>query len=84
MRSPSNEITAGSTVTEPMTAQRTTQIVARAMLDNATSRATNRPASAVATVRPETSTVRPEVCVAMRSARFGSTPAWRSWRSRTT
>ena len=59
---------AGSTVSEPMIAVATTRIVARAMPENTPLPARNMPLIAAMTVRPETSTARPEVAAAISIA----------------
>ena len=66
--SPSFEITAGSTVTEPTIATATTSTVPSANDVNTALPARNIPAIAVITVRPEISTARPEVAAARASA----------------
>ena len=67
--SPSLEITAGSTVTEPTIATATTSTVPSANDVNTALPARNIPAIAVITVSPEMSTARPEVAAARASAR---------------
>ena len=73
---------AGSTVSEPMIAVATTRIVARAMPENTPLPARNMPLIAAMTVRPETSTARPEVAAAISIASTLPAPRARSWRSR--
>ena len=80
--SPSLESTAGSTVSEPMTATATTRIVARPMLMKIVLPVRNMPAIAAITVRPEIRTARPEVAAAMSIASSLSWPLARSSRSR--
>ena len=67
-RSPSFESSAGSTVSEPSTATATTMIVAYPNEAKLASPVRNRPAMATITVRPETSTERPEVAAAASRA----------------
>ncbi len=81
-RSPSFESTAGSTVSEPITAIATTRIVPEAKDSNVLAPARYIPAIAIATVTPETSTARPEVAAAVSSAVRSSRPRARSSRSR--
>ena len=81
-RSPSFESRAGRTVSEPSIATATTRIVPVAIEANVLSPARYIPAMAVITVRPETSTDRPEVAAAAWSAACSSRPAARSSRSR--
>ena len=73
---------AGSTVSEPMIAVATTRIVARAMPENTPLPARNMPLIAAMTVRPETSTARPEVAAAISIASTLPAPRASSWRSR--
>ena len=73
---------AGSTVSEPMIAVRTTRIVASAMPEKTLLPARNMPLMAAMTVRPETSTARPEVAAAISIASTRPVPFARSWRSR--
>ena len=80
--SPSSDISAGSTVTDPATAMSTTEMVATAKPANSCMPDRNIPAMATITVSPEISTDRPEVAAAMRSEACGSRPAARSSRSR--
>ncbi len=80
--SPSSDISAGSTVTEPATAMSTTEMVATAKPANSCMPDRNIPAMATITVSPEISTDRPEVAAAIRSEDCGSCPAARSSRSR--
>ncbi len=63
-------------------AMKTTRIVARAKPLNSRSPDRNMPAIATMTVSPDTSTDRPLVAAAMRSAVSASRPAARSSRSR--
>ena len=79
--SPSSESSAGSTVTEPTTAISTTEMVAIAKPSKICTPARNMPAMATMTVRPETSTERPEVAAAVRSAASLPAPLARSSRS---
>ena len=81
-RSPSHAIIAGSTVSEPMMATATTRIVPMPKLRKTELPARNMPAMATITVRPETSTARPEVAAATASAERLSRPAVRSSRLR--
>ena len=81
-RSPSQERSAGRTVSEPSTAIATTRIVAIANELNVLSPVRNMPAIAVMTVRPEISTERPEVAAAASRAALSDLPAARSSRSR--
>ena len=73
--SPSFEITAGSTVSEPINATNTTSTVAIPNDVNTLLPARNIPAIAAITVMPETSTARPEVAAARASAVSLSWPA---------
>ena len=82
MPSPSFESMAGSTVSEPSIAIATTTIEPVASPANSGSPAKYRPAMAAITVRPEISTVRPEVAAAAISASSLLLPALRSSRSR--
>ena len=66
--SPSAARTAGSTVSEPMTATAITRIVARPMLMKIVLPVSSMPAIAAMTVRPEIRTARPEVAAAMSIA----------------
>ncbi len=81
-RSPSFAISAGSTVTDPITAERTTSIVPIAIPVKTRLPAMNRPAIAIRTVAPEISTACPDVEAARSSAGRGSVPRARSSRSR--
>ncbi len=76
--SPSLESTAGSTVSEPITATATTRIVARAREAKVASPVRNMPDIATITVSPEISTERPEVAAAASSAARSLRPAARS------
>ena len=80
--SPSSDIIAGSTVTDPAIAISTTEMVATAKPANSCMPDRNMPAMATITVSPETRTDRPDVAAAMRSAVCGSRPEARSSRSR--
>ena len=80
--SPSLESSAGSTVSEPTTETATTRIVPIAKDVKTLEPAKNMPAMAIMTVKPETSTARPEVAAAAFSAASGSRPASRSSISR--
>ena len=80
--SPSFDSTAGSTVSDPSTATATTTIVPTANDMNVALPVRNIPAIAIITVRPETSTARPEVAAAICSAASFERPARRSSRSR--
>ena len=82
MRSPSFESRAGSTVSEPSIATPTTTIVPVAIEAKPLSPVKYMPAMAAITVKPETSTARPDVAAAASSAASGSRPALRSSRSR--
>jgi hypothetical protein len=84
IRSPSSASVAGSTVSEPRTAKKTTMIVPSAIAVNTLSPVMSRPASESMTVRPETTIARPAVAAAMSSAASGPRPARRSSRSRRT
>ncbi len=81
-RSPSFASAAGSTVTEPITAHRTTSIVPIAIDVKIRLSAMNIPAIAISTVAPEMRTAWPDVAAARNSAGRGSLPAARSSRSR--
>ena len=81
-RSPSHASIAGSTVSDPMTAIATTMIVPVANDSNVGAPARYMPAIANITVRPETSTARPEVAAAAASEASGPAPRSRSSRSR--
>ncbi len=82
MRSPSSASVAGRTVSDPITAIRTTTIVARAIEVNTARPVNSRPASATITITPETTIARPTVAVVATSAACGPLPARRSSRSR--
>ena len=84
IRGPSSSSTAGSTVTEPATAHATTAIVPPAMPLKMSEPITNMPAIAIATVVPETITVRPEVRAVRSSASCEASPRARSSRERIT
>ena len=71
-------------MTEPATAQATTAIVPLAIAVEDVEPITNIPAIAIATVVPETSTVRPEVRAVRSSASCEGRPRWRSSRERIT
>ena len=79
--SPSLESSAGSTVSDPITATATTRIVATPKAAKSFP-ANSIPAIAIITVTPEMSTERPEVAAAASSAASGLRPAARSSRSR--
>ena len=81
-RSPSFESTAGSTVSEPSTAIATTRIVPVANEMNVGAPPKYMPAIAAITVKPDTSTARPEVAAAASSAASSLRPRARSSRSR--
>ena len=81
-RSPSQDSTAGSTVSEPTIATATTIIVPIANDMNVLSPEKNIPAIAISTVMPEISTARPDVAAAASSAADSLRPARRSSRSR--
>ena len=80
--SPSFESTAGSTVSEANIATATTVIVPTANEVKVGSPLSSIPAIAAITVRPETSTARPEVAAAACSEAVAVRPARRSSRSR--
>jgi hypothetical protein len=69
---------------EPATAQRTTAIVPAAMPSSTLAPLMNMPAMAIATVVPETTTVRPDVREVVSSASRIAAPRRRSSRERTT
>ena len=75
---------AGRTVTEPATAQAMTAIVPLAIPLKTSEPIRNMPAIAIATVVPETRTVRPEVRAVRSSASCDGRPRWRSSRERIT
>ena len=81
-RSPSFESRAGRTVSEPIIATPTTRIVPVAIEAKPLSPVKYMPAMAAMTVKPETSTARPDVAAAAARAASGSRPALRSSRSR--
>ena len=81
-RSPSQARIAGRTVSEPTTATATTMIVPVANDVKVGSPARYIPAIATMTVRPETSTARPDVAAAAASEAFSLLPDSRSSRSR--
>ena len=81
-RSPSAASIAGRKVTEPSIATATTIIVPTANEVNVALPVRNKPAIAIITVIPETSTARPEVAAARSSASSLEWPAARSSRSR--
>ena len=81
---PSWARTAGSTVTEPATAQATTAMVPAAMPLSTFRPGMNMPVTAKATVHPEITTVRPDVRDVVASACCCVAPACRSWRLRAT
>ena len=74
-RSPSQRQHAGRTVTEPSIATATTMIVPVREADERLEPVKNMPAIATITVRPETSTARPEVAAAASSALARLRPA---------
>jgi hypothetical protein len=80
--SPSLDRSAGSTVSDPSTAIATTMMVAIANELKTSSPVKNMPAIAAITVKPETSTARPDVAAAASSAAVSLRPAARSSRSR--
>ncbi len=83
MRSPSTDRIAGSTVSEPIMATKTTSIAPMAKDMNVLSPEKNIPAMAIMTVKPEIRTARPEVAAAAwRAAPSALRPARRSSRSR--
>jgi hypothetical protein len=84
MRYPSQDRTAGSTVSEPTTATATTIIVPMANDTNVLSPEKNIPARAIITVIPEMSTARPDVAAAASRAGDSLRPARRSSRWRRT
>ena len=79
---PSQASSAGSTVSEPMTAMPTTAIVPSAKPLKGPPPTKNRPDIAAITVRPDTRIVRPDVRPAIRSASGNDRPFARSSRSR--
>ena len=81
-RSPSFDRIAGSTVSEPTSEIATTSIVAMPKPWKMRVPIRSIPAIAVMTVRPETSTARPDVAAAISSAAAGERPRARSSRSR--
>ena len=81
-RSPSFDSSAGSTVSEPITATATTMIVPVANEAKLAIPPRYMPAIATITVRPEIRTERPEVAAAASIAASLSRPAARSSRSR--
>ena len=83
-RGPSSWSSAGSTVTDPATAQPTTTIVPAAIPLKTSEPTTNWPAIAIATVVPAISTERPEVRDVRSSASRTVAPRSRSSRERTT
>ena len=82
MRSPSADRTAGSTVSEPIIATKTTSIAPMAKDMNVLSPEKNIPAMAIMTVTPESRTARPEVAAAASREARALRPARRSSRSR--
>ena len=84
IRGPSSSSTAGRTVTEPATAHATTVIVPLAMPVKMSERMTYIPAIAIATVVPETITVRPDVRAVRSRAWCEGRPRRRSSRERIT
>ena len=81
-RSPSHDRIAGSTVSEPTSATATTRMVPVANDWNVGVPARYIPAMAIITVKPETSTARPDVAAAAASDASSLRPASRSSRSR--
>ena len=83
-RSPSQDSSAGSTVSEPVTAMPTTTMAPIAIPVNSAYPVRNSPASAVMTVSPDTTIARPDVRAALVIAWCGSAPRARSsrWRRR--
>ena len=81
-RSPSHASVAGSTVKDPTTATATTMIVPVAKDWNVAAPARYMPDIAIITVKPETSTARPEVAAAAANEASSLRPASRSSRSR--
>ncbi len=79
---PSQDSTAGSTVSDPATATPTTTIVPIAAPLKTVYPVRNNPAMALITVRPETTIARPDVPAAIRSACACEAPFARSSRSR--
>ena len=73
---------AGTTVTEPIIATATTMIAPTPSDVKMRPPAKNMPAMATMTVKPETSTARPEVAAAVSTAVLWSAPLARSSRSR--
>ena len=67
-RSPSQDSSAGSTVSEPVTAMPTTTMAPIAMPVNSAYPVRNSPASAVMTVSPDTTIARPDVRAALAIA----------------
>ena len=84
MRGPSSSSTAGSTVTDPTTAQTITAIVALASPLKTLEPTKYMPAIATATVVPDTITVRPDVRAVSSSASCDGRPRWRSCLERMT
>ncbi len=84
IRGPSSSSTAGSTVTDPATAQAITTIVPAAMPLKMSVPIMNCPAMAIATVVPATRTVCPEVRAVRSSALCEASPRARSSRERIT
>ena len=82
MRSPSHASTAGTTVTEPIMATATTMIAPTPSAVKVRPPAKNMPAMATITVKPETSTARPEVAAAVWTASILLAPRAFSSRSR--
>ena len=81
-RSPSFDMTAGRTVSDPTIATATTVIVPVANDVNVGAPARYMPAMAVITVNPDTSTARPDVAAAASRAASALRPAARSSRAR--
>jgi hypothetical protein len=81
-RGPSLDSSAGSTVTDAISATPTTRIEPVAIAVNVGTPATYMPPMAIITVSPEMSTARPDVAAAASRAASSERPAARSSRSR--
>jgi len=79
---PRRRSNAGSTVSDPAIAQKTTSIVPMPIVVKIALPAISIPAIAISTVAPETSTACPDVRAVRSSASRGARPRWRSSRSR--
>ena len=79
---PSQDSSAGTNVSEPITATPTTAMAPNAMPVNSAAPTRNSPASAIITVRPEITIARPDVPAAIRNACATLAPRARSSRSR--